>query len=56
MEVNKAIVAILGGVVTVAGIVFGADVSWATPELIAAVGSVLTSFLVWRIPNVSPSA
>jgi len=47
---NKAIVAILGGVVTFVA-AFGIDVSWATPELISGAGSFLTAVLVWLVPN-----
>jgi len=47
---NKAIVAFLGGVVTLVA-AFGIDVSWASPELISGVGSFLTAVLVWLVPN-----
>lgn len=54
-EYNKAIVAFLGGVVTLVA-AFGIDVSWASPELISGVGSFLTAILVWLIPNAKPAA
>ncbi len=48
---NKAIVAIIGGAATVASMLFGANVDFLTPELIAAVGSIVTSILVFAVPN-----
>ena len=50
-KVSKAIVAVIGGVGTLMGIVFGADVSWLTPELTVAIGSVLTTLMVYLVPN-----
>ncbi len=50
-SVDKAIAAIFGGIVTVASMVFGVEAAWATPELIAAVGSVITTVLVYAVPN-----
>lgn len=53
--INKAIVSVIGGIATIATMVLGADVSFLTPELIAAVGSIITSILVYAIPNKEPS-
>lgn len=44
---NKAIMAILGGVATLGGLL-GLDVD---PELISGAGSLLTALLVWWVPN-----
>ena len=49
--VNKAIVSVIGGLATLASMIFGANVDFLSPELIAAVGSVVTSILVYAIPN-----
>jgi len=50
--INKAVVAVLGGIVTLVGVIFGVDIaSWATPEVVSAVGGLLTAVLVWAIPN-----
>lgn len=49
-EFNKAIVALLGAVVTIAA-TFGMKVDWATPEIISAVGGALTALLVYLVPN-----
>jgi len=46
---NKAIAAILGGVVTLLA-AWGVDLAWATPELIATAGGVLTTVLVMVFP------
>jgi hypothetical protein len=47
---DKAIIALLGSLVTIAA-TFGLELSWATPEVIGAVGSVLTGVLTYLIPN-----
>ena len=46
---SKAIAAILGGLVTMAG-AFGIPVEWATPEVVTAVGTVITTVLVYIFP------
>ncbi|QEX18475.1 hypothetical protein FRZ44_37820 [Hypericibacter terrae] len=52
---NKAIVAFLGGAITLAG-VFGLPTDWATPELVTAIGGVITTLLVYVVPNLPPKA
>jgi membrane protein YqaA with SNARE-associated domain len=47
---DKAIIALLGSIVTIAA-AFGLELSWATPELIGTIGSVLTGILTYLIPN-----
>lgn len=47
---DKAIVAFLGALVTLLA-TFGLELSWASEELIAAVGSVISTALVYLIPN-----
>ncbi len=54
-EYNKAVVAILGGAVTLVA-AFGLNVDWATPELISGIGSFITAVLVWAVPNKKPAA
>jgi hypothetical protein len=49
-SVDKAIVALLGGLLTLFA-AFGIDVAWAKPEVIQAVGALLTTFFVWAVPN-----
>jgi len=49
-NVNKAIVAVIGGIVTLLA-QFGVDVSFLTEPLIGAIGATLTAFFVWLIPN-----
>lgn len=44
---NKAIMAILGGLATLAGI-WGINID---PEIVAAVGTIVTAVLVERVPN-----
>ena len=46
---SKAIAAVLGAAVTVA-LALGLNVEWATPEVIAGVGGVLTTILVAVFP------
>lgn len=46
---SKAIAAILGGVITVLG-AFNVPTDWATPELVSAVGAILTTVLVYVFP------
>lgn len=48
--VNKAVVAVLGGLLTLVG-EFGVAPEWATEGLISAVGSMVTAFFVWLVPN-----
>ena len=53
---DKAIVALLGSVLSIAA-TFGLNVDWATPEIIASVGGLVTTLLVWLVPNkVKPAA
>ena len=47
---NKAIVALLGGVVAMLG-VFGIEPEWINPQLMESVAAALTPLLVWAIPN-----
>lgn len=49
-SVDKAIVAVLGGVLTVVA-EFGVDTSWATEGLVSGVGSMLTALMVYFVPN-----
>jgi len=48
--VNKAVVALLGSIVTLVSM-FGVNVDWASPELIGAIGSIITAGLVYLVPN-----
>lgn len=52
--VNKAVVAFLTSLVALIGALQLADLSWATEGLVAAVGAVVSAFLVWLIPNKEP--
>lgn len=47
---DKAIVALIGSALSIAA-TFGLKVDWATPEIIAAVGGLLTTLLVYVFPN-----
>ena len=47
---DKAIVALIGGLLSIAA-TFGLEVSWATPEMIGTIGSVITGVLTYLIPN-----
>jgi len=50
--VNKAVVAVLGGILTLIGVIAGESVvSWATPEIVSAIGGLITAGLVYFIPN-----
>jgi hypothetical protein len=49
--IDKAIVAILGGLATVAAMSFGVNVDWATPELLGSIGTMLNAILVYVVPN-----
>lgn len=51
--VDKAIVAIIGGLLTVASMVFGMDLN-ISPEFIGAIGSVVSGVLVYLVPNKEP--
>ena len=50
-RISKAIVAAISGLSVLAGIFFGADIEWLTPELISGIGAVVAPFLVWLIKN-----
>lgn len=52
--IDKAIVALIGGLLSVAA-TFGVSVDWATPEMIAGVGAVITALLTWLVPNKASS-
>lgn len=49
--VTKAITAVLTGAATIAATVFAVNVDWLTPELTVTIGTALTAFLVWLLPN-----
>ena len=49
-EYNKAIVALLGGIVAMLG-VFGVEPSWLNENLVEAVATALTPILVYLVPN-----
>jgi hypothetical protein len=49
--IDKAIAAILGGVLSVLALKFGVVLDWATPDLLASVGAVVTALLVYLVPN-----
>jgi hypothetical protein len=53
-EYNKAWAALIGAALTIAA-QFGLPVDWATPELIATIGGLLTTVFVWLIPNKKPA-
>jgi hypothetical protein len=54
--INKALVAVLSGIATIVGVIWGEDlVAFATPDLVAAVGAVITTALVYLIPNADPA-
>lgn len=48
--VDKAIAAVLGGVITVLGMVFNVEIGL-SPEVIGSLGSLLAGLLVWAVPN-----
>ena len=48
----KAVTAFIASAVTVAATIGGAGVvAWATPELVAGVGTIVSTVLVYAIPN-----
>lgn len=48
--IDKALVALIGATLSIAA-AFGVNVEWASPELVGAVGAVITGFLTWLVPN-----
>ena len=54
-SVDKAIAAVIGGLVTVAAMVFNVDIDL-SPETIAAMGTVLSTVLVYAVPNKTDEA
>lgn len=48
--IDKALAALIGGILTIVA-TFGIDVAWATPEIIATFGAVLTAVFTWLVPN-----
>lgn len=53
-SMHKAVVALLSGLVTVLGIIFGVDFTeeyGIGTEEIASIGTIVTTFLVWYVPN-----
>lgn len=49
-EINKAVVSLLSGVATIVAM-FGITADWATPEMIASMGAVIGTILVFLVPN-----
>ena len=49
--VDKAIAAIIGGVLSVLALNFNQTFAWATPELVSAISAVFTTILVYAVPN-----
>jgi len=50
-SVAKAVTAVVSGLATIFATVFSADISWLTPELTVSIGTGITAFLVWMVPN-----
>lgn len=48
--INKAVVAVLSGVLTLIG-EFGVQPEWANEGFISAAGTMITAGLVWLVPN-----
>ena len=51
--INKAVVSLLGGAFTLLA-EFGIEISWATDGMVAAIGMLITTLLVYLIPNKTP--
>lgn len=52
--IDKAIAAFISSLTFLAGALFGWDFNLG-PELITAVGSVVTAFVTWLVPNKEPA-
>lgn len=51
---DKAIIGLIGSALSIAA-AFGLNVSWATPEIIGTIGSVITALLIYIVPNKKPA-
>lgn len=49
--IDKAIAAVLGGLISFFTLQFGIQVEWMTPELVGTISSVVTGLLVYLVPN-----
>lgn len=49
-SIHKAVVALISSIVFLAA-EFGVPTDWVNDGLIAAVGTIVTPFLVWLVPN-----
>lgn len=54
MGIQKAIAALLTNLGILAGS-FGIDAAWLTPELVSSVAMILTTVIVWVVPNSQPT-
>ena len=51
--INKAVVSLLGGAFTLLT-EFGIELAWATDGMVTAIGMLITTLLVYLIPNKTP--
>ncbi len=50
-SIDKALVALIGGLIFIVSTYFGVNLSWISQETIATIVGLLTPVLVWAIPN-----
>jgi hypothetical protein len=53
-SVDKAIAAILGGLVSFLALKFGVQVDWMTPDLINSISIAVAGVLTYLVPNKKP--
>ena len=54
--IDKALVAMVMGLLFILNTYFGLNVSWISQETVATIIGLITPVLVWAIPNKAPAA
>jgi hypothetical protein len=55
-SIDKALVAMVMGILFIINTFFGVNVSWISQETVATIIGLITPVLVWAIPNKTPAA
>jgi hypothetical protein len=54
--IDKAIAAVLGGLISFLALKFGINVDWMTPDLLNSISIAIAGVLVYLVPNKKPGA
>lgn len=52
--IDKAIAAVLGGLISYAALKWGFNADWVTPEVLAVISSAVSGLLAYVVPNKAP--